>query len=445
MIQKKFSYEELTEKFLQFEEKHQLLYLRICDVLPGQIARVSLFLRVVEFYIPGNSSPTKVSLFSKFKTLLRRGILNNIFYNPFLDFTQSDILIFESGRKYMSYHGYIDIYTYHLNRYLINKGKSTKVYEVFFNENEKIFKNTNTKHLDFIRFSSYLKQRKIECIFNEQEVDIIEKISLAFEQEFGIKIDFKQLFTFEIKRFKAEYSLYNKLFILKKPKEIFIINSCDKPAMVFAAKQNHIIVNELQHGLNSDKDVILNFPYTEEDSLDYFPNRFYEWDNVNMFFAKLPLSFHNIIKFPNLNIQHLLEELKTTPKEKNNILIISQPYGSEEIQQYILKSLPKLGLFQIIYKAHPVENMQKMAEFEKKCEGFSNIRVVNNSESIYQLMKKAQYVVGIYSSSLFEAVAFDCKIILLNLPGVEMSFPLLEDANNQLIGIEKELSVYLTE
>ena len=55
-------------------------------------------------------------------------------------------------------------------------------------------------------------------------------------------------------------------------------------------------------------------------------------------------------------------------------------------------------------------------------------------------MKRAKYVVGIYSSALFEATAFNCEIILLNLPGVEMAFPLLNNPVNKLLDVNGKLS-----
>jgi methylthioribose-1-phosphate isomerase len=57
-----------------------------------------------------------------------------------------------------------------------------------------------------------------------------------------------------------------------------------------AAKDNNIIVNELQHGLAAKEAMIEHFPNTVEDSLEYFPNKYYIWGNLNMMTSKLPVS-----------------------------------------------------------------------------------------------------------------------------------------------------------
>ena len=436
----KYSYSEITQKFLKFEDERELLTLDLQSVKPWQIARIIIFLEIVNYYIPGNISPNKESIYRKVKRILYRIFINSIFYNPFIDRSTSEILIFESGRKYKKDNKYIDIYTHYLYNDLKNQKKRITIYEPFYNENDNLIKSDKkTKHLDFLRFKAKFFQKLIKCSFNSEELQKIKVIEKDLKNEFNIELNIQEIFAREIKKFKAELALFEKLFKIKNPKEIYVINSCDKPAMIYAAKMNKIIVNELQHGLNSDKDVILNFPYTVEDSLDYFPDKFFIWNNIDMFFAKLPISKQNIKYLPNYHIEHVKNITNEIKKEKGTILIISQPYGAEGIQQFIVKNIKDLNSYKVIYKIHPVENLDKIQDFKKSCNSYSNISFVNNEESIYVLLKKAEYVVGIYSSALFEAAAFECKIILLNLPGVEMSMDLLEIKDNQLIKFDEKL------
>jgi hypothetical protein len=51
--------------------------------------------------------------------------------------------------------------------------------------------------------------------------------------------------------------------------------------------------------------------------------------------------------------------------------------------------------------------------------------LLKNSE-IYTLFSESTYVVGVFSTAVFEAVFFGCKIILLNVPGVEMAENLIQ-------------------
>ena len=110
------TYQQITEKFLEFERKHNLLYLEVCGVFPWQICRVILFLQIVDHYIPGNTGVQRKSKFTLLKNLSHRVFINCIFFNPFLDFKKKNVLIFESGRKYFDENSHMDIYTEYLCR-----------------------------------------------------------------------------------------------------------------------------------------------------------------------------------------------------------------------------------------------------------------------------------------------------------------------------------------
>ncbi len=440
-----FTYPEITQKFLEFENKHQLLSLNINGVFPWQIARITIFLHIVDATIPGNAQPNTKTFPKKITNILHRLFINCLFFNPFLDCSQKNALIIESGRKYRDEDAYIDIYTEYIAQFLEQKKVSFTRYETNYNLDLPMFKRSiKIKHLDFIFIFSQLKQKFIKTRFSEKDTQIISQIAGELSTLFGVKINLVSIFSTEIKKFKAEFGLYYLLFKLKKPKEIYLTNSCDKPALIDAAKKNKILVNELQHGLMSDKDVISNFPFTPENSLEYFPDVFYIWDNVEMFFGKLPLPSHNIKPMKNEHIDKWVKKLENLPTGERTLLVVSQPYGSKEMMNFIAENTSSLEKFTIFYKMHPAENEEVIAQFQELFANASNIKLINNEESMYVLLKKSKYVLGVYSSALFEASAFDCKVILLNLPGVEMSFPLLRNKKNILIETHEELVKVLT-
>lgn len=435
-----FSYPEITRRFLDFEEKEDLLSLKIDGVYVWEAVRAAIYYRIIDHYISGNSSVKKNKIVD-FKNLIYRVFINSLLFNPYFPIRESEILIFESGRKYSNGNKYIDIYTDYLNELLIKDKISFTRYEMNYNVDSPFFKrNFKWKHLDFILLLSKIKTKKTKCNFISNDLQMIQSISSRFEDIFGFSIDFKIIFEANIEKFKREYILFNKLFLKKKPKEIYLVNSCDKSGLILAAKDLGIIVNELQHGLNSNYDIVSNYPNTIPGDLHYFPDNFYIWDNVQMFFAKLPLSSQNIKYFKNKHIENWISKTKYTKKDTKTILIVSQPYGSDDIFNFILKNIQLLKDYNFIYKIHPVENSEKFINFKIENPHIHNLRFVMNEESIYELMKKSKYVIGVYSSALFEAIAFNCKVILLNLPGVEMSYSLLKNSENKITQIDCNLA-----
>lgn len=436
----KFTYAQITSSFLEFENANQLLSLKLKGVYIWEVCRTDIFFMLVDHFISGNVAIEKKSKWVLIKNTLYRIFVNSLFFNPLFDYKEKKVLIFESGRKYGNQDSQIDIYTNYLDQQLKQKNISFTRYETNYNTDAPFFKrNFEVKHLDYIQLLSKLRSKKMTS-FNLEEKNKIAEIKQSIYDCFDIDLALENIFENNIAKFKQEFSIFKTLFKNKKCKEIFVVNSCDKPAMIAAAKEQNCIVNELQHGLNSDQDIVLNFPFTKEGSLHYFPDYFHQWNNVEMFFAKLPLAKENIKYFENENIAYWLDKTKSIRKIANTILVISQPYGSTEIFQFIKNNLSEMPNHIFIYKVHPVENFEIFSDFLNNNPSLKNIRFVQNEESLYELMKKSEVVLGIYSSALFEAIAFDCKVILLNLPGVEMSFSLLEDKKNSIINVSDKLS-----
>lgn len=433
---------EIAERFLKLEKQKNLLNFQVDNTYAWQMSRVWLFLEILIFFENISSDNQTSSSFGKIFNTIKRIILNSVFKNPFFDFRNTEILIFQSSRKYFFNDIYIDIYTHYITEKF--NANTVTLYETVcenFDNNFSFDFKSKIKHLDFLRICIRLVQIFIRPKFTKQELLNIKDLENEVHKEFGANLSILELFNNSIKQFRAESLVYDFLFWMKKPKEIYIVGSSDKAALIFSAKKKKIVVNELQHGFNSDKDVIFNYPYTPEDSLLYFPNRFFVWNNVQMFFAKLPLSQQNIFQIPNYHLELMLNDTKNITKEEKAILIISQPFGSDDIFNFVIRNISELADFKIYYKIHPVES--KSEKFEKlKC--FTNVIVIDNQESIYILMRKSKFVLGIYSSALYEAVAFNCAIILLDLPGVEMSINLLENSNCKLADTQSSLRPLLT-
>jgi len=417
----------IIDTILDLEKKHHLLEWKIADIYAWQSARAKIYQLLLNTIIPNNSGHKKKNLIKKYLNFSKRIFMNSLFYNPFISFDKYDTLVFESDRRYFVEGKYIDIYT----KYFCDELEKENI----------LYKKIKPKHQDFIHIISLFISNFIKPKICKYDFEKINNLECEINDLLGVKIDISAIFIQEIKRFKSSYPFYSLLLKIKNIKNVYLINSTDKASLIKAAKDLNIIVNELQHGLIVKEGLIANYPNTVEDSLAYFPNKFFIWEKLNMVTSKLPLSDKNIINFKNKHLQNMLEKNKDIAKKDNQILVISQPYGSSEILKYILENSKEMQKWNFIYKMHPVENHDSFRDaiindFSK----YSNITFVNNNQSVYSLMSESSYVVGIFSTALFEASYFGCKIILLNLPGVEFSFSLIKNSNAILLDTEEKLS-----
>jgi hypothetical protein len=437
-----YDLKKITNSILMLENEYNLLHLKINNIFVWQACRSTLYLSILDSLIPNNSGSRKSKIgYSRLKTFM-----SNIFFkNPFLDFKKSDVLIFKSGRYYLvEGEGYIDIYTKYFCEDLKNFKVKYQEYESSNLYSEYKIKNDAAKHLDFISLLSLIKSKFIRVKFTTIDEENIDKIEIELKNLFGVSLNVRHVFEQEIIKFKSQYSIYKLLFKLKRASKIYLVSSVDKSALIKAAKDSDILVNELQHGLISNEGLISNYPDTKEDSLEYFPNKFYVWDNLNMYTSKLPLSRNNIIKFPNKHLEYLVNKNRERARDYKQILVVSQPYNSKDILNYISGNLARLVEWKIIYKLHPVENqIDFMHMINPLLVKFKNLTVVNNELSIYDLLSESAFVVGVYSTSVFEAPLFGCKVLLLNLPGIEASKPLIASGDAVLLNVNENLINFL--
>ena len=61
-----------------------------------------------------------------------------------------------------------------------------------------------------------------------------------------------------------------------------------------------------------------------------------------------------------------------------------------------------------------------------------NIKVVTNID-LYEYLAKSEYQAGVFSTSLYEGIEFNCKTILLDVPGVEYMDKFIENYNPIII------------
>ncbi|TXD50338.1 MULTISPECIES: hypothetical protein [unclassified Polaribacter] len=432
----------ITNSILELEHKYNLLGLEIDGVFVWQACRSIIYLRLLDVIVPNNIDYIKPRV-SVFKLLKK---INQVLFsrNPFFDFEKSDALVFRSGRNNYVDGKYLDIYTSYFREDLESDGVKCQEYILPSVDYRIKVKNDISRNLDFINLVSKVKSKLIRVKFTTTDLELINKIEKELKKALGASLNLREVFKQEIIRFKSQYPLYKLLFKLKRANQIYLISSVDKCALIKAAKDCGIVVNELQHGLITKEGLIANYPYTKEDSLEYFPNKFYIWNNLNMYTSKLPLSDKNIVKFPNKHLEYLLQKNKKKEKKKNQILIVSQPYNSKEILEYLSCNLSELREWKIIYKLHPVEDFNiAMRIMEPLISEFDNLTLVNNEASVYDLFSESTYVIGVFSTAVFEAPLFGCKVLLLDLTGVEMSESLIIAGQANLVKLDEPLLNYL--
>ena len=441
------SLSEITLFILNLEDKYNLFNFKIGDVYFWKLVRIRVCQSIFGKINTLNNLNNKTSWKAMIKKVFLREF-GRLVTSSFRNNHPKDILVFQDRNKTFVDNKYVDVYTY----YLINEmRKNSMLIEIY--------------DLDFIDFQYHIKYKyKVanysyfseinNIIFNkikysDDTFELIKKIEDDIYMTYNIKVDLGKIIKSYLHKYIVSYKYYYRLFLMKKPKEIYITNSYGKEALIAAAHDNNILVTELQHGLISKVHLGYNFPNNK--TIPYFPDKIMlfgkYWNDV----VSLPLNEKNIViyGYPHLKTQVL--KYKGILKDRNRVFFISQFTVGYNLSKIAYEFALNRHEFTVVYKLHPGEIENWRENYPILCEAvkLNNFSVIDdNKQDLHKLLAESSFQVGVYSTVLFEGIAMDLKTILVDLPGIDhidylvkrKIYPIVTNATelyNQIINMDK--------
>ncbi len=359
--------------------------------------------------------------------------------NPLLDWKRREVLVFPHSRSVEMDNIPTDIYT----KYLINEFKDRRVdyqaYERSYENRLRTQESGPRKHFEIIEilFPFYRKLNRIR--FNKEESEKIAAINRGIHQAFNIDIDLSEKIRSELEFFKFRYIVYKKVFQNKKPKQIYLVVGYGWLApMISAAKDLKIETIELQHGTFSEYHLGYSFP-NQKTPVDYFPDKFWTWNYFWKHMCRLPIEDDNIGIY---SFKYLDEERKkftAVKKRPDQIVVISQGAIGYKLAEEVLRNIDKLESYKIKYKLHPGEyGIWQKNPALVTLSRLPNVQILaDNAVPLYQLLAESKYLVGVFSTAVFEGLDFGCELILVDLPGIEYMKNLIQLGKAKLVKQEE--------
>jgi hypothetical protein len=438
-VDKRISLKELAEFFLAFEEKYNLLSYEIDGVKIWLYLRFRIFQTVARQAGLFQQAHTKHVNFKEIVNAVPSLFYYSVFSNPLSGNYKKKYLIFSSGRKVKEKDKYIDIYTEYFVRDL-KEGTYEIIEELYLNKHFP-GERKNRKHQDYQQIRTFLKTKFSKYKFRNYHHGFISTIQNEIKLGLNIEIDLFKLFRNGFLNFKYDFEFYNKLIKKREPEKIYLICSYGyKMALVAAAKKNGVEVIELQHGTMSKYH--FGYSYPGKTSIGYFPDKILflgdYWKNCMHY--PLTEEKKEVYGFPVFRKQR--EDLKLVSKIPNQVLVISQGTIANKLSEFIWKNKEVLKSYSIIYKLHPGEYDRWNVENEhlKKLALLDNVTVIDsNKYSLYELFAESEFVIGVYSTAIFEALSFKCNVLAINLEGIDYIEDLVERKMVKLISNKNEL------
>jgi hypothetical protein len=261
--------------------------------------------------------------------------------------------------------------------------------------------------------------------FRQMDLDCMLDIERTLQQQLGLKfdIDLKKFIWDHLVFFSYNYGIYWQLLRKRAPSRVLLTTSYFKAPLIKAARDLGIEVIEIQHGTCSRYHLGYSFPGAGAVP-EYFPDTFHAWGK---FWTDItPFPPVRIVHTGNRHFRAFRDGYYSLGRKPRQIAIISQPVISARLPAMLAQYREALAAYDIVYKLHPFEYEQAEPSPQlARIVTWPNVSLAKKTD-IYRLFAESSFVIGVFSTALYEAVGFGCKPLLVDLPGIEYMQPFIE-------------------
>lgn len=410
------SLSKVCEIVWNVERTHRLLELELDGVKCWQSGRMRLFYQLCETAGLYERPHDKVAGLAK----TFRQLWNTVAHNPFLTPRGADVLVVPHERTKRVGGDLADIYSADYVDALKTTGKRVVVLE----------RATTFGHLDAPRGGGNPRTDALSLLnalcrtvvpspfISEEKAARIEAVENELDTIFGIRFELKTRLVQETRRFKAHFRSWRRLLLHLQPKEVVVVVGYGLTPLIGAAKDMGIPVTEIQHGVIGRYHMGYSYPDLDR-PLAYFPDRFLSWGpywTKNVHFP-LPESAIEYIGFSYFRTARMsYQQVEKVPKR---IVVISQGTIGPALADLLWRNRGALESYDVHYKLHPGEYKRwRSYEGLVALSALPNVEILQAAD-LYRLMAEAEFQIGVYSTALYEGIAFGCRTVLCDLPGIE--------------------------
>jgi hypothetical protein len=425
----------LTEEFFKLENNLDLLKKKIHGAYFWERVRFPVYQQLRESVLreEKDSDGMPAEYLSGISLLVK-----NIFMrNPFIS-QETELLFYGTGRRKKYEDGlWWDIY--HDPVMNISNQKCLLWERPYKVSHLTPTKTSNIKYVDIIEYMGTLLQKTgfSAVSLSDDELSLIEDIQEEISIRFGVEISLKKIIKEDLSKRKVRLPLYEKLIKKVNPQAAFLtVGYNGRETFIEACKSAGVPVIELQHGVISKYHLGYSFPY---DTKNLFADYFFSFGEFWSDSVDLPLHKKDIypVGFPHLERK---SQKYGNTETKEMTVFISQPTIGKKLSSFAadLSSRQEYEN-EIIYKLHPNEADSWKNNYPWLLD--SDIKVVEDDPSLYQIFSESTEQVGVYSTALYEGLYFGLDTYILDAPGHEYTEYLIR---NNYVSLVSSVEDYLS-
>ena len=291
------------------------------------------------------------------------------------------------------------------------------------------------------------------------QVQAWQKLIGEFETAFGIKLEkFQKYPQWLVRRTLAELMGFAELFRKLGTKDLYVVNAYSEPSIVLGAHRAGVKVHEIQHGFISAFHPAYSFGLPSESKksksvrgpkLDAAADTILTWGGY--WGSKVMLARGTQLKVsgPSAPFQEYRQKaLAETRIIAKQVLFTSQGAIANELFAAALKTAAALPDYKVIYRLHPNEALEDfetaLAEATQKAKAVGatvpkNFSLSHRDPIFLDLVSRSEFLIGAFSTTLFEGIALGCKVLVLPISGYQNVQPAIDAGDITLITSLDEL------
>jgi len=273
----------------------------------------------------------------------------------------------------------------------------------------------------------------------------------GFEREYGVSLEkFHKYPQWLIRRTLVEQRGFAELFEAMGTKKLYLVNAYSEPSIVLGAKQAGVKVYEIQHGFISPMHPAYSFDKAiGRRKVDSAPDVILTWGEYWGSNLKLARGTSTQVSGPTRAFAEYRNRVANQDRGTRQVLFSSQGAIGQELCRQAISAARKLPKNEVIFRLHPNESLDDyiaLAQLIAESEGRnlpSNFMLSHKDPIFLDLLATSEYVIGAFSTTLFEALALGCKVLCLPLPGFENLQPAIDAGDITLISNLEDITLLM--
>jgi hypothetical protein len=240
------------------------------------------------------------------------------------------------------------------------------------------------------------------------------KVVSIFEKEFAVVLSNLSLPRALLLNLDADVKAFTNYFKLAKVEKLYLVDAYSNPWLVLAAHAAGVKVTEIQHGFVNEFHPAYSYPLGTP-QLDHTPDELLVWGRFWVDEVLLPTGMVARVSGASKQFNDTRSQLAKKVRNEKQVLFTSQGAVSVELQKAAVAAALALPDFNVIYRLHPNEDLASYPT-ENLPKNFS---YSHKTPVFLELLAESAYLVGAFSTTLYEGVALGAKVLVLPLPGFE--------------------------